>query len=114
MSDKPLGWRPFTEEERAKLRESFTEDGIDQMEAGNIFAPPPQMVASYELCRAMMRVLVRRLGDDFRTDVRDSLVETQAILARSASVEDNVEARIIGDLLQSPFWSDKPRDQPPH
>lgn len=105
QDDKPFGWRPFTDEHRAGLRESgFDDAAIDSMEATNIYAPVDYAVVAYELATAVLFAATKRLGPDFAHDVRSELERRASTGEKSDSVEDRVEARIIRRFADQSNW----------
>lgn len=105
QDDRPFGWRPFTDEHRAGLRESgFSEATIESMEADNIYSPIDYAIMAYELANATLSAAIKRFGADFAHDVRSELERRASTGEKSDVVEDNVDARIIRSFVEQRNW----------
>lgn len=106
MSDKPLGWRPFTQERRKELREGGIVDEavIDAMEANNVYSPINNAVWSTELALAVFEACAQRHGPEFVGEVRRNLERRAEKLASSDLEEDQVEAPMVRDLIEAVAW----------
>ena len=103
MSERPSGWRPYTEEQRQLLLKTFTEERIDEMEADNIYTPIPAAIMGVELAAAIADVLAARLGPEFATALHDRL-EHRADALEAEGGEAVVELPIVRDILKWPAW----------
>lgn len=99
---RPFGWRPFTEEQRAQWREiGLDETQIAEREAGNTYRPNAVAIFTSEVVFAVLDAAARRHGPEFIRDVQHSLSRRVAQLAASSAVEDQVESLIIHQGMQN-------------
>lgn len=102
--ERPLGWRPYTAEDRAEHREQgFTEEQIDEMEKGNVYAPNPAAIRAEYLAIALVEVLHRRLGDGFASEVLERVMDRSRALAEGDN-EDRVEAPLVAQVAEYRLW----------
>lgn len=105
MSEKPFGWRPFTEERREELaKEGFSAEAIATMEESNTYVPVDNAVWALELGIAILHAAGKRFGPEFARDVKATLERRAAKLHASDHVEDKVEAPILDTLVGSMDW----------
>ena len=104
--DKPLGWHPLTEQERARYREQgLDEEAIAFHEETNIYQVHPVAVAGFALASAILRQLSAR-GDSHIVDaVRADLARTAEQDWDSERVADRVHARILRSVVDEWDWS---------
>jgi len=105
LSEKPFGWRPFTDEHRQNLVEQgFSLEDIATMEDSNVYAPANNAVWAMELGVAILHAAGKRFGPEFARDVKTTLERRAAKLHASDHVEDNVEGPILDTLIEELDW----------
>ncbi|MDF0489182.1 hypothetical protein PX554_13660 [Sphingomonas sp. H39-1-10] len=105
MSEKPFGWRPFTEERRRELaNEGFSAEAIATMEESSVYSPVENAVWALELGVAILHAAGKRFGPDFALDVKETLERRAERLRSSEHVEDKVEAPILDTFIESMDW----------
>ncbi|KQN11577.1 hypothetical protein [Sphingomonas sp. Leaf30] len=103
--DKPLGWRPFTEEDRARQRAiGYDEETIDELELSNVYSPNEHAIWAVELGVAMLHAAGRRHGPDFARDVLSALQSRAKRLSGSESSDDRVEGAMVANLVATMDW----------
>ncbi len=104
-NEKPLGWRPLTEEQRQGYVDlGWSDEQIAEVEKENVYSPVENAVLAFELASAVLFVATKRLGADFALEVRDEISRKAKSYSRSELAEDQVEARILDDFLDRADW----------
>lgn len=103
--EKPFGWRPFSEEDKAPYRDlGWSEEAIADLEANNIYQPIDAAILGFKLGAAMLYVAGKHLGPKFVHDVRAELALQVVKDSTSEHVEDRVEAKIVDRFIDGMDW----------